>query len=133
MERGYFGRRTPQREEEAKDPRHPSYAYNFNLGGATVTTDRWGEGYIAVGNCRIPVNLRGKGKSKAEKKVRSIAASYLGKLEAQEAYERASQYVHPQKRASQRARKKIRNASRRAHHPSIGYTPPYKSTWSSNW
>lgn len=106
----------------------PDYAYKFGVTAehrfragltAKVTTNDYGQGYISLGEYKIPINLAGKGKSKAMKKSRGILQWWIGQRDNRK-------YVHPQKRSSQRARKKLRNAPRRWH-----TAPSYPRTDSS--
>jgi len=102
----------------AEYTKEPNYDYNFEISSsirygqkeisARVNTDKYDRGFIYMGNEVIPIDLIGKGKSKAMKKAKGILQWWIDHKEK-------SPYVHPQKRASQRARKRLRNASRRSH------------------
>ncbi len=126
----------------APTTKEPSYAYGFSVnvtsreeGGltATVNTNQYGDGYVSIKGYNIPIDLIGKGLSKARKKVAGIAQWWIDQAITTSIYERSNEYLHDQKRESQRARKKMRNASRKAHHaPSANYRTSSRSLW-GNW
>lgn len=112
-----------------------NYAYDFEIYigerysahgiAARVKTDKSGIGTITLERRAdtIPINLIGKGQSKARKKAVSIAKWWLETTGNYEHQKRVSQIVPHQKRVSQRARKRTIRASRRAH--SSGYALPH--------
>lgn len=89
-----------------------------------MRTDQFGQGYISIEtlnreNQEIPINLAGKGMSKAKRKARGIVKWWSEQEEESNPQNALNKYFPYQKRASQRARKKLRNASRRTHEPSF--------------
>ncbi len=102
---------------------HVIGTYNRNPYNSTVQTNSDGEGHINIEGANIPINLVGKGKSKAMKKARAIATWYMDCIANREANQRFKNMVPYKKRASSRARKKLKNVSRR-HHDYPSYAPP---------
>jgi hypothetical protein len=114
----------------------PNYAYNFkiSIGNyweteaiADIQTNQFGKGHISIKHQEIPINLAGKGQSKARKKAIRIAKWWINQETNISNNKRLNKYVPSQKRETQRKRKKLRNASRR-HHASSDY---YRTTPSS--
>jgi len=108
----------------------PDYAYSFPITitrdryssgiDADVRTNQYGQGRISINGQEIPINLAGKGLSKARKKARGIAYWFITHGADTESRKIFNKLVPYQKRASQRARKKLRHASRRSS-PSFSY------------
>ena len=64
-------------------------------------------GELAEKITEIPINLRGKGESKAAKKVSSLANWWASTIERYEASQRMNDVLNPRKRASQRKRQQL--------------------------
>ena len=69
--------------------------------------DRESGGELAEKITEIPINLRGKGESKAAKKVSSLANWWASTIERYEASQRMNDVLNPRKRASQRKRQQL--------------------------
>lgn len=115
----------------------PDYNHNFTTsfgnydtlrGVIRVMTDSYGRGHISFKGTEIPINLAGKGESKARKKAIRIISWWINQESALNNARRFHKYVPTQKRASQRARKKTRRAARRsAFRSSYGHRDPFPS------
>jgi len=97
-----------------------TYAYNFKVGMGNlysrnykeglVRTNSFGLGTISYEGVNIPINLAGKGSSKARKKARGILTWWVNSLESQYNRNNKKNKLLPcQKRPSQRARKQLKN------------------------
>ena len=86
-------------------------------------------GELAGKIAEIPITLRGKGISKATKKVSNLANWWANTIEGYETNQRINEVLHDKKRAGQRKRKQLRRTKTRySYHPA---TAKSSSIWDS--